>query len=91
MQGFEAGKGRDGEQVLCQMEKLGVGGPRDMSALEGANDQPILPIEHIIAPQIIEHDGVVLIVVVWEPSPEHWQGLAIEHSACSGKTGLSRS
>ena len=78
----QAGKGGNDLEVLCQVQQLRVSLACEMSTLERANDQPILFVEDIIAPQVIKHDGVVLCVDSRVLGPEHRQRLAVKLPAC---------
>lgn len=61
-------------QVRCQTQQLPVCGAVDMSLTEGAHLEAVLGIHEEVASQIIEHDGVLLRVVLIL-TPHHPQGL----------------
>ena len=79
---LEAGQGCNRQQVLREIQQLFVGIAREVCTLEWPNHQAILFIENIVAPKVIKHDGVVLIVMLREFGPQHRQRFAVKHFSC---------
>ncbi len=44
----------------------------------GFDDQAVLLVEDVVPGQVVEHDGVVLAILVWELGPDEGQRLAVE-------------
>mmetsp|Transcript_14455 Transcript_14455/g.31327 ORF Transcript_14455/g.31327 Transcript_14455/m.31327 type:complete len:202 (+) Transcript_14455:819-1424(+) len=66
-------------EVLGQVVQLAVRGPVRVGTLVRPDDKARLLVEDEVAPQVIKHDGVVL-VVLGELGPNEGQGLAVKHA-----------
>ena len=65
-------------QVVCQIKQLFVRIPIPVCVLIWANDKAILRVHDIVAPQVIHHDCIRLIVLTRELGPDEAQWLAVK-------------
>lgn len=70
----------DQAQVAFEIQELPVCRSCAVRSFEGPNHEAILLVHYEIPSKIVQHDGVILIVVFRESGPEDLQRLAVKHA-----------
>ncbi len=81
----EAVQAANSEQVLLQEDKLSVRRSCQVCLPERANHQSVLLVHDKIAPQIIQHDGIVCPVMLRKLGPDIAQRFAVKDTCSSIK------
>ena len=72
------------EQVLLQEDQLSVSCPCKVRFPERTYDKPVLLVHDKVAPEVVQHDGVVGAILIWELCPNETKRFAVKH-ACSAQ------
>ena len=72
------------EQVLLQEDQLSVSLPCQVCFAERPYDKPVLLVHDKVAAEVVQHDGVMGAILIWELCPDEAKRFAVKH-ACSAQ------
>ena len=88
LQPTEIAQGSNLEEILLQKHQFSICCPCQVRLAEWPDDQAVLLVHDKVAAEVIQHDGVVGPILIWELCPDEAQRLAVK-DACSAQTKLT--